>query len=53
MRQRLHGMGIRAGREASIVRCAHLGGPIQVRIGTTSLIMRRRDAERVTLVEAV
>jgi ferrous iron transport protein A len=53
VRQRLQAMGLRAGREACVVRCAQLGGPIQVRIGTTSLIMRRRDADRVRLVAAV
>ena len=47
VRQRMHAMGIRAGREAQIIRRGRLGGPIQVRIGSVSFIMRQKDAEQV------
>lgn len=47
VRQRMQSMGLRSGREACIVRAAALGGPIQVRVGSITLILRRRDAERV------
>ncbi len=44
---RMRAMGLRAGREALIVRRSRLGGPIQVRIGSISLIMRCTDAAMV------
>jgi len=53
VRQRMEAMGLRTGREACVVRCAHLGGPIQIRVGSISLILRRRDAALVSVVPAV
>jgi len=47
VRQRMQSMGLRSGREACIVRAAALGGPIQVRVGSVTLILRRCDAARV------
>ncbi len=47
LRQRLTAMGLRVGRETRLVRRAWLGGVLQVRIGSTDLIMRRRDADCV------
>ena len=44
IRKRFFAMGLRAGREARVVRLARLGGPIQIRIGSVSLILRLRDA---------
>ena len=46
IRHRLQAMGLRTGREAEMVRRSRLG-PMQVRIGSFNLIMRRRDAARV------
>jgi len=48
IRQRLQAMGLRTGREAQVVRCTRLG-PMQIRIGSVDLIMRRRDAARVAI----
>jgi Fe2+ transport system protein FeoA len=48
MRQRLQSMGLRTGREAEVVRSPRLG-PMQIRIGSINLIMRRCDAARVTI----
>jgi Fe2+ transport system protein FeoA len=48
MRQRLQSMGLRTGREAEVIRCSRLG-PMQIRIGSVHLIMRRRDAARVSI----
>lgn len=53
VRQRMEAMGLRAGREACVVRRAQLGGPIQIRVGSISLILRRRDAELVRVIAAV
>ena len=48
IRQRLQAMGLRTGREARVIRRTRLG-PMQVRIGSVDLIMRRRDAARVAV----
>jgi ferrous iron transport protein A len=45
-------LGFRVGREISIVRKAWLGGPLHVRIGTTEVIMRRRDARAIQVQPA-
>lgn len=45
-RQRLQSMGLRTGREAEVIRRPRLG-PMQIRIGSVHLIMRRSDAARV------
>lgn len=50
--QRLSAMGLRAGREAWMIRRSWFGGALQVRIGGTHLIMRRADADRITLQHA-
>jgi ferrous iron transport protein A len=52
VRKRMQAMGIRAGREVCLVRCARLGGPIQIRVGSVSLILRCGDAEQVSVTRA-
>lgn len=47
VRQRMYAMGLRAGREAFVMRRGRLGGPLQIRVGSISLVVRRSDAERV------
>ena len=48
LRQRLQSMGLRTGREAEVIRSPRLG-PMQVRVGSVHLIMRRCDAACVTI----
>lgn len=48
MRQRLQSMGLRTGREAEVIRNSRMG-PMQIRVGSVHLIMRRCDAARVTI----
>jgi Fe2+ transport system protein FeoA len=48
IRQRLQAMGLRTGREARVIRRTRLG-PMQIRIGSVDLIMRRRDAALVAI----
>lgn len=48
MRKRLQSMGLRTGREAEVIRCPRLG-PMQIRVGSVHLIMRRCDAARITI----
>lgn len=47
VRQRLHAMGLHRGREVEMIRRARFGGPLQVRVGSVNLILRRREAELV------
>lgn len=47
-RQRMQSMGLRTGHEAEVIRCSRLG-PMQIRIGSVHLIMRRSDAARVSI----
>ena len=48
IRQRLQSMGLRTGREAEVIRSPRLG-PMQIRVGSVHLIMRRCDAARVAI----
>ena len=47
-RRRLQAMGLRTGREAEVIRCPRIG-PMQIRVGSIHLIMRRSDAARVSI----
>lgn len=47
---RMRGLGLRPGRELAVVRRSRLGGPLQIRVGTTDFIMRPCDA-RLVVVE--
>ena len=42
--QRLHALGLRIGRSVRVVRRGALNGPLQLRIGTTDIMLRRADA---------
>ncbi len=53
IRQRMKAMGLRSGREAWVVRSARLGGPLQIRVGSVTLILRRSDAARISVIPAV
>ena len=44
---RLAALGFRAGKEIELVRCASFKGPLQVRIGSTDIIIRRSEASRI------
>jgi len=50
IRQRMIALGLRDGRRVTVIRRARMNGPIQVRIGTTDLILRRSDAANVHVV---
>lgn len=47
VRQRMVSMGLRTGREACIIRRGRMGGPLHVRIGSVSLVVRLKDADQV------
>ncbi len=42
--QRLNALGLRIGQAIEIIRRAPWHGPLQIRVGTTDLIMRESDA---------
>ncbi|MDJ0726726.1 MAG: FeoA family protein [Prochloraceae cyanobacterium] len=51
LEQRLQALGFRQGREITLIRRAWFSGPLHVRIGTTEVMVRRREAERIYLQE--
>lgn len=51
LRARMFALGLRNGREVAVIRRARLGGPLQVRIGSTDLVVRRREASLIKLVD--
>lgn len=46
---RMRALGLRPGRELAVVRRSPFGGPLQVRVGTTDLIIRPCDAAQVVV----
>ncbi|MBM3350900.1 MAG: ferrous iron transport protein A [Betaproteobacteria bacterium] len=46
---RLAALGFRVGKPLSVMRRAIFNGPIHVRLGTTDIILRRIDAERIKI----
>lgn len=47
LHQRLLALGFRSGKNIEVVRKASFGGPLQVRIGTTDILMRRSEAAKI------
>lgn len=45
--QRLLAMGFRSGKKIELIRRARFSGPLQVRIGTTDILLRRTEAEKI------
>jgi ferrous iron transport protein A len=52
LRTRIEAMGLRVGREVQVVRRARGGGPLQVRVGLTDLIIRPVQARLIHVVAA-
>jgi len=49
LHHRLMALGFRVGKEIHLIRRAWFRGPLQVRIGTTEVIMRRSDADKIRI----
>jgi len=49
IRTRMQSIGLRVGREIAVIRRSRFGGPLQVRIGTTDLLIRPQQAMQVIL----
>lgn len=46
---RLSALGFRVGKPLSIIRRANFNGPLQVRLGTTDVILRSAEASRIQI----
>jgi ferrous iron transport protein A len=49
LRSRLAALGIRIGQRVQLIRKGVLAGPLHVRLGTTDVILRRRQASQITV----
>ena len=47
LHHRLLAMGFRIGKSIELIRKARFSGPLQVRIGTTDILLRNVDAEKI------
>jgi ferrous iron transport protein A len=50
LHHRLYALGFRYGRQIHMVRRGWLSGPLHVRIGTTEIMLRRREAQAVRTI---
>ena len=50
---RLTAMGFRIGKQVQLLRSAAFSGPLHVRIGTTDIMLRRSEGERVKVVPMI
>lgn len=46
---RLSALGLRIGKPIQVIRRASFNGPIQVRVGTTDIMLRLSDADRISI----
>ncbi len=49
LHQRLLALGFRRGRQITLIRKASFSGPLQVRIGTTDIMLRRSEAAKIAI----
>lgn len=47
LHQRLQALGFRSGKQLALIRKASFSGPLQVRIGTTDILLRRSEAAKI------
>lgn len=47
---RLAALGFRIGKRVEVIRSACFSGPMQVRIGTTDIMLRRREAQNISVL---
>ena len=47
LHQRLLALGFRSGKQIELIRKASFSGPLQVRIGTTDILLRSKEAEKI------
>ncbi|MDD2775041.1 MAG: ferrous iron transport protein A [Gallionella sp.] len=47
LHQRLLALGFRSGKSLEVIRKAPFSGPLQVRLGTTDIVLRRSEAAKI------
>lgn len=47
LHQRLLALGFRSGKQIELIRKGNFSGPLQVRIGTTDILLRRNEAAKI------
>ncbi len=47
LHQRLLALGFRTGKKIEVIRHARFSGPLQVRLGTTDVLLRRNEADKI------
>jgi ferrous iron transport protein A len=53
LHQRLLALGFRSGKHIEMIRKASFSGPLQVRIGTTDVMLRRSEAAKILVCAQV
>ena len=48
---RLLALGFRTGKQIELIRKASFSGPLQVRIGTTDILLRRSEAAKISVAK--
>jgi ferrous iron transport protein A len=51
LKARINGLGLRIGQEVAVIRRACMGGPLQVRVGHTDILMRPEQADLINLAK--
>ncbi len=51
LHQRLLALGFRKGKQVELIRKASFSGPLQVRIGTTDILLRRNEAAKIEVCQ--
>lgn len=47
LHQRLLALGFRKGKQIEVIRRAAFSGPLQIRLGTTDVVLRRNEAMKI------
>ncbi len=48
---RLLALGFRTGKQVELIRKASFSGPLQVRVGTTDVMLRRSEAAKISVAK--
>ena len=51
LKARINGLGLRIGQEVAVIRRACMGGPLQVRVGHTDILMRPEQENLINLAK--
>ena len=51
LERRLLALGLRPGQAVCLLRRGLMNGPLHVRVGTTELMLRRQEAQRIDIIQ--